>query len=101
MCPICSLNLLYEIFLWLRLLYPQGAPYLTKQAFFSLTVLLCPPFWPTVLEWVWWKMERRHVEPGVITYRRLYCKEHYRRVQKGSRDRHNKPSLPLIGGEKR
>jgi hypothetical protein len=46
-------------------------------------------------------MERRHVEPGVITYRRLYCKEHYRRVQKGSRDRHNKPSLPLIGGEKR
>jgi hypothetical protein len=60
----------------------------------------CPPFWSTVAEWVQWKTER-HVEPGVIAYRWLYCKQNYRRVQKGRRDRRNQPSLPLLGEEQK
>jgi hypothetical protein len=34
---------------------------------------------------VQWKIERRHMELGVIAYRRLYCKQHYKSVRKGRR----------------
>jgi hypothetical protein len=54
-----------------------------------------------VLEWVWWKTERRHTELGAIAYRRLFCKHHYRRVQEGRRDKQNQPCLSLIGGEQK
>jgi hypothetical protein len=45
-----------------------------------------------VPEWVQWKIEKRHMEPGVVAYRQPYCKQHYRKVWKGRRQM--EPAVP-------
>jgi hypothetical protein len=34
-------------------------------------------------EWIRWKIERSHAEPGAIAYRQLYCKQHHSRGETG------------------
>jgi hypothetical protein len=77
-----------------------SAAILTKRSWW-LHQLVMSTILTNSSEWIQWKTERRHMELGVITYRWLCCKQHYRKVQKGRRDRWNQSSLPLIGEEQK